>query len=57
MEFCIVQKHREEKIKVNEIIEKMLSRHAIRRFQNRQLEENILEEILTAGLYAPQCGE
>ena len=56
MEFCIVQKHREEKIKVNEIIEKMLSRHAIRRFQNRQLEENILEEILTAGLYAPSAG-
>lgn len=42
---------------MNEIIEKMLSRHAIRRFQNRQLEENILEEILTAGLYAPQCRE
>lgn len=41
---------------MNEIIEKMLSRHAIRRFQNRQLEENILEEILTAGLYAPSAG-
>ena len=41
---------------MQEIIEKMISRHAIRRFQERQLEEGVLEQILQAGLYAPSAG-
>jgi nitroreductase len=41
---------------MNEMIEKMITRHAIRRFQDRQLEEEILEQILLAGLYAPSAG-
>ncbi|MGL5512309.1 MAG: nitroreductase family protein [Sporomusa sp.] len=41
---------------MNEIIQKMLSRHAIRRFQDRQIEEDVLEQILQAGLYAPSAG-
>lgn len=41
---------------MNEMIEKMLTRHAIRRFQDRQLEEDILEQILLTGLYAPSAG-
>jgi nitroreductase len=41
---------------MNEIIEKMLSRHAIRRYQKRQLDEDTLEQILQAGLYAPSAG-
>ena len=38
---------------MNEMIQKMLSRHAIRRFQKQQLPEDVLNEILLAGLYAP----
>jgi nitroreductase len=41
---------------MNEIIEKMLTRHVIRRFQDRQLDEETLQQILTAGLYAPSAG-
>ncbi len=41
---------------MNEIIEKMLTRHAIRRFQQRQVDNEILDQILTAGLYAPSAG-
>lgn len=41
---------------MNEMIEKMITRHAIRRFQDRQLEETVLEQILLAGLYAPSAG-
>lgn len=41
---------------MNEIIEKMLSRHAIRKFQDKQIEETVLEQILQAGLYAPSAG-
>lgn len=41
---------------MNEMIEKMLTRHAIRRFQGRQIEDGTLEEILQAGLYAPSAG-
>lgn len=37
-------------------IEKMLTRHAIRRFQARQVEETLLEQILQAGLHAPSAG-
>lgn len=41
---------------MNEMIEKMLTRHAIRRFQDRQVEEPLLEQVLQAGLYAPSAG-
>ena len=41
---------------MNEYIEKMLTRHAIRRFQDKQLDDEILEQILNAGLYAPSAG-
>lgn len=41
---------------MNEMIEKMLTRHAIRRFEDRQVEEESLQEILQAGLYAPSAG-
>jgi nitroreductase len=41
---------------MNEIIETIISRHAIRRFQDRQIEESDLQQILTAGLYAPSAG-
>lgn len=41
---------------MNEMIEKIITRHAIRRFADRQLEEETLREILTAGLYAPSAG-
>lgn len=41
---------------MNEIITKMLTRHAIRCYQNKQLEEETLEQILQAGLYAPSAG-
>ena len=41
---------------MNEAIEKMMNRHAIRRFENRQICEEDLEQILQAGLYAPSAG-
>ncbi len=41
---------------MNEMIEKIVSRHAIRKFQSRQIENDILEQILQAGLYAPSAG-
>ena len=41
---------------MNTIIKKMISRHAIRRFQDRQIEDFFLDHILFAGLYAPSAG-
>ena len=41
---------------MNAMIEKMITRHAIRRFEDRPLDEEALSEILTAGLYAPSAG-
>ena len=41
---------------MNEPLEKMTKRHAIRRFQSRQIDEETLNEILTVGLYAPSAG-
>lgn len=41
---------------MNEMIRKMIDRHSIRRFQDRQLEEETLVQILEAGLYAPSAG-
>lgn len=41
---------------MNQYIEKMLTRHAIRRFQQRQIDDELLEQILLSGLYAPTAG-
>lgn len=41
---------------MNEMIQKIISRHAIRRFQERQISEEDLDQILQAGLYAPSAG-
>lgn len=38
------------------VLNNIRTRHAIRRFQDRQLDEDTLQEILTAGLYAPSAG-
>ena len=38
------------------IIETILHRRAIRRFEPRQIEEDALQQILQAGLYAPSAG-
>lgn len=41
---------------MNTTIEKMLSRHAIRRFRPEQISEEELNQVLQAGLYAPSAG-
>lgn len=41
---------------MNEIMKTILHRRAIRRFDTRQIEEETLEQILQAGLYAPSAG-
>lgn len=41
---------------MNEMIEKIISCHAIRRFQDRQIKDEVLDQILQAGLYAPSAG-
>lgn len=41
---------------MNEMIERIITRHAIRVYQDRQVEEGDLEQILQAGLYAPSAG-
>lgn len=41
---------------MNEILQAMKTRHAIRRFQNKQLDDATLNAILEAGLYAPSAG-
>lgn len=40
----------------NEIMQNIISRRAIRRFDPKQLSESDLEQILQAGLYAPSAG-
>ncbi len=42
--------------KRNEILEIIMHRRAIRRFGERQIEEDALQQILQAGLYAPSAG-
>lgn len=44
-----------EKMK-NEILETIMHRRAIRRFEEKQIEEDVLQQILQAGLYAPSAG-
>lgn len=41
---------------MNEILQIMKTRHAIRRFQDKQLDDATLNAILEAGLYAPSAG-
>lgn len=41
---------------MNETMQTILHRRAIRRFDEKQLEESTLQEILQAGLYAPTAG-
>ncbi|MBD5151519.1 MAG: hypothetical protein HDT16_03260 [Oscillibacter sp.] len=41
---------------MNEMIQKMLTRHAIRRFQDKPVKKELLDQILQAGLYAPSAG-
>ena len=41
---------------MNEILQAMKTRHAIRRFQDKQLDDATLNAILEAGLYAPSAG-
>lgn len=43
-------------LNVNELMTTILHRRAIRRFADRQIEEEALEQILQAGLYAPSAG-
>lgn len=41
---------------MNEVMKTIMHRRAIRRFEARQIEEEVLEQILQAGLYAPSAG-
>lgn len=41
---------------MNETMQTILHRRSIRRFDERQIEEDALQEILQAGLYAPSAG-
>lgn len=41
---------------MNETMQTILHRRSIRRFDGRQLPEDVLQEILQAGLYAPSAG-
>ena len=41
---------------MNELMQTILHRRAIRRFEEKQIEETALQQILQAGLYAPGAG-
>lgn len=41
---------------MNEVMETIMHRRAIRRFSEKQIEKDVLEQILQAGLYAPSAG-
>lgn len=41
---------------MNEVMQAIMHRRAIRRFDKRQIENEILNQILQAGLYAPSAG-
>ena len=41
---------------MNEVMNTILHHRSIRRFDSRQIEESVLQEILQAGLYAPSAG-
>lgn len=42
--------------KKNEVMETIMHRRAIRRFETTQIDESVLQQILQAGLYAPSAG-
>lgn len=56
MRLCTAEKRKGTNSPMHEQIQKMLTRHAIRRYQDRQLDEETLNQILQAGLYAPSAG-
>lgn len=41
---------------MNEVIKNMMERYSVRKFQNEQIRENELTQIIEAGLYAPNAG-
>ena len=41
---------------MNEVMKTILHRRAIRRFAPEQISEDVLQQILQAGLYAPSAG-
>lgn len=41
---------------MNEVMNTIMHRRAIRRFSEKQIDENVLQDILKAGLYAPSAG-
>ena len=41
---------------MNELMNTILHRRAIRRYEEAQIEEDVLQQILQAGLYAPSAG-
>lgn len=41
---------------MNEVMKTILHRRSFRRFENRQIEEAAMQQILEAGLYAPSAG-
>lgn len=41
---------------MNEVMNAIMHRRSIRRFENTQIEEDVLQQILQAGLYAPSAG-
>ena len=43
-------------IETNETLQTIFHRRSIRRFDPRQIEEDVLQQILQAGLYAPSAG-
>ena len=45
-----------DRLIMNETIKTILHRRSIRRFDKRQIDEKVLQQILQAGLYAPSAG-
>lgn len=41
---------------MNEVMNTIMHRRTIRRFSSKQIDEAVLQNILTAGLYAPSAG-
>ena len=41
---------------MNETIQTIFHRRVIRRFDTKQIDEDLLQQILEAGLYAPSAG-
>ena len=48
--------HSSKEYIMSELMDIILHRRSIRRFETRQIEENALQEILKAGMYAPSAG-